>query len=329
MSYESTNTLPKGSKLSLVRETISLLGYKTIATNTEIAGQVGSYFWFKEEDFKSWTGIELQVYQKGNAITVDSRSRVSRSYWDLLHQNKTISLLKGIFGGSFETDAGKNRYWHPEGIPPTAMCSGAYLARWRFKNSLQRTKIYLSARNLSGEVAREKSSGFQFFDEFNPRLLSNNMLLPFAIGVWEDYFRSTFAAVLMALPERKSVFKKVRISDLQLERIASKALSVEDAISECLSFQRPSVIAENFKLLDSKLDLAAVLRKPYRRRKLSLFEGIESMVLVRNSLVHTGELDLNLFDSKLNSQLSDIVVAVDRVYDALGKHYSFKPIRDY
>lgn len=185
------------------------------------------------------------------------------------------------------------------------------------------------ARKLEGDIAREKPSGLAVMDEMNPRLLSNNLLIPYVIAVWEEYFRSTFTATLKYADKREAVLKKARLSHTQLEQIAGENRPVEQTITECFSFQRPSLISENFKMLDSKLDIAAALRKPYRRRKVTLYNSIEALVEGRNAFVHAGEMDLSLYDEALNGTLTDIVEAVDRAYSAIGSHFGFIPIEDY
>jgi hypothetical protein len=86
---------------------------------------------------------------------------------------------------------------------------------------------------------------------------------------------------------------------------------------------------DNFKLLDSKLDIGGAMRKPYNRRKVSLYDSIETLVTARNQIVHAGEIDLGLYDDRLKTTLTDIVEAVDRAYAAIGKHYGFSPIRHF
>lgn len=166
-------------------------------------------------------------------------------------------------------------------------------------------------------------------DEINPRLLSNNLLVPFTIAVWEEYFRSTFAAVLKYANRREKVLKEARLNPYQLEQIASNKRPVEQTISEYFSFQRPSVICKNFRLLDSGLDLATPMRKPYKRRRITLFDQIENLVEGRNAFVHAGEMNLLLYDRELEKVLSDIVEAVDRCYQAIGAHFGFVPLTDY
>lgn len=290
---------------------------------------VASYHWYDENDYRSWSGVELQLYNENGQIAIDTRSTVSRSHWDIVHQNKTIKLFRDLFGGNFNTDAGRNRYWKPHEPPPQPIVSGCYLARWRFKNSLLKSQLYLWSRRLEGDMAREGPTGFSFMDDLNPRLLSNNLLVPFIIAVWEEYFRSTFAVLLKYAERREQVLKKARLSYNQLEQVAANRRPIEQAISECFSFQRPGMIGENFRILDNRLDLAAEMRKPFRRRKVNLFDSIESLVKTRNAFVHAGEMDLLLYDRELGRVLTDIVEAVDRCYQSIGSRFGFTPLTSY
>jgi hypothetical protein len=274
-------------------------------------------------------GVELQLYRKKDETTVDTRSTVSRSYWDLKHQNKTIKTIRDLFGGHFDTDAGRNKYWHPVDPPPSPLSSGCYLARWRFHNALIKARIYLDTRKLEGPIPRDTPSGLWIMDEMNPRLLSNNLLIPYVISIWEEYFRATFAAVLKYSNQREGALKKARLSHSQLEEIAVNRQPIERTVTECFSFQRPSSIGGNFKLLDSKLDIGAAMRKPYKRRKVTLYDSIESLVERRNEFVHAGHMNIELYDKKLKTILTDIVEAVDRAYATIGKHHGFAPIHDY
>lgn len=325
MSYESSNKLPKGTSATRVEEVLELLGYERVYNWVGGSEPVRCYIWHDPSDYKSWTGVELNVWREDDMISLTTRTRISRSYWDLTHQNKTIKLVRDLFGGSFETDEGNGRYLRPQGTPPSPLSSGCYLARWRFNNALVKARIYLSSRELKGDLAKNGPNKIPFLDDINPRILSNNLLIPFIIAVWEEYYRATFTAVLRYADKREAVLKKARLSHAQLEQIAAQK-EIERSIAECFSFQRPSMIGANFKMIDSKLDLAAAMRKPYRRRKTSLYVSIEDVVETRNAFVHSGDIDTQLFDKQLELILDDIVVAVDRTYDAIGNHFDFSPI---
>ena len=326
MSYTSRSELGSGTSVKQVREVIDLLGYVRLDPSFRVPNKVASYHWFDTQDYRSWSGVELQLYDEDGQIAVETRSTISRSYWDLYHQNRTIKLIRDLFGGTFETDVGRSRYLRPTGEPPLPISSGCYLSRWHFENALGKAKIYCQSRDLRGSVAVNKPTGIPTLDAINPRLLSNNLLIPFVIAVWEEFFRSTFAVLLKYAEAREGVLKKARLGHSQLEQIAANQRPLEQAIAECFSFQRPSKIAANFALLEGRLDLGAAMKAPYRGRKLSLYESIEELVEARNAFVHSGETNPALYDGQLQQILTDISEAVDRCYSTIASHYNFEAL---
>jgi hypothetical protein len=330
MSYTSSNNLGPKATLAQVRELVLLLGFRRVDDGLKVPGRTDCYFWADRADYRSFVGVGLDIYRRRNGrIVVETRTRAGRSYWDLVHQNKTIKHLRDFFGGPFRTDEGRGRYLRPEGRPPAPVASGCFVARWRFHNALARIEIYQGNRELKGEIARETPTGLPFVDELNPRLFSNNLIIPYAVAIWEDFFKSSFVALLRYSRNREAAFKRARLSHTQLEVIAAGEQSVEEAFAAFLSFQRPSGIADNFRLLDPKLDLAGALRKPYRRRRVSLFSSIESLVDDRNAFVHAGTMNTDLTDIKLASIVGDLVVGVDRAYALFGAYAGFELNRDY
>src|SRR4051812_33405754 len=107
MSYESKNTFAPGTRMNDVLEFITFLGYSRNGTLTsEEYGRFENYFFFEEKDYRSWSGVELSILGGKSSVVVSTRTTVSRSYYDLVHQNFTISSLRKRFGGNFKTDEG-------------------------------------------------------------------------------------------------------------------------------------------------------------------------------------------------------------------------------
>lgn len=330
MSYTSASTFARSATLTQLTELIELLRYRRVNDGLRVKNRVGSYLWAETRDYKSHSGVELDIYRTpGGLLSVTTRSTVSRSYWDLKHQNQTLKLLRDLLGGHFVTDAGKSRYWRPGTKPPSAPTSGCYLARWHFHNAMVLAKFYLDSRKVEGNAAREEASGLEFLDRMNPLLLSNNMVLPYLVAIWEEYFKTTFIALLRYSTDREAVLKKARLSHEHLEQIATGAQSVEIALADTLSFQRPTSIATHFKNLDQRFDLKGTLCKPYRRRKITLFESLETLIETRHNFVHTGQSDTTLSTKQLRLLMSDLEVAVDRVYVQIHSLYGWRISREY
>lgn len=311
-------------------EFIELLNYRRILQpQLRVEGEIAEYYYFEEKDYKSWSGVGLSVFQKkSEGLYIYTRTPVSRSYYDLTHQNYTIKSIKRRFGGTFVTDEGNGRYFHPEGKPPLPQESGCHLAFQRFGSNLIKADLYLTSRHFPNKQW-EKTGILDFIDAMNPRLLSNNLLLPYLVSVLEDYFKSTFIALLRYSERKETFLKGARLSAEHLAKISSNETSVEEAVAETLPFQRISPICQHFKALDSRLDLAGALLKPYRRRKRKLFEDMDALVLRRHGFIHKGVMDIGFNDADVKKALNDLEASVVRCYRRITEHYGWAFEKDW
>lgn len=326
MSYCSENKLPLTTPINRLFEVIELLGFQRAKDPLKINNQIGSYMWIGNDDYISFVELELFVYRQSDCISVETRTRVGRSYWDLHWQNKTISLLKSLFGGSFVTDEGTNRYMK-FGVPePSKISCSLYVDRWIFNNAMIKPQVYLQSRNMTGDISREESIGIPWIDDMNPRILSDNMIIPYLIGCWESYFRNSYISILKYSNDiREKALKNCRISSTDYLKVIKREAYLERILADSLSFQRPNIIAENFRQLNSNIDISTWLRKPYHRRKKTLYDSIIEIVEIRDSIVHTGNMDLSILDKQIHSIIEDLSAAVDRSYQGFGKVFGFEP----
>ena len=302
------------------------MGYQKVRNLFKGQNQVGSYIWFGDNDSISFVELELDVYRKSDCISVQTRTRIGRSYWDLQWQNKTISLIKSLFGGSFTTDEGSDRYMQLAVSKPSKIACSLYVDRWVFNNAMIKPEIYLQSRQMNGDIAREEHSKLPWLDEMNPWILSDNMIIPYLIGCWESYFRNSYISILKysdEIPEK--ALKNCRISSPELLMVIKHEANLERILADSLSFQRPNIIAENFRQLNSKIDINAWLRKPYNRRKKTLADSITEIVGIRDSIVHTGNMDLRILDKQIHNIIKDLTAAIDRSYQGFGKVFEFEP----
>lgn len=326
MSYCSENQLPLSTPISRLFEVVELLGYQKVRNSFKIDNQIGSFVWFGNEDVISFVEIELNIYREKDYLSVQTRTRVGRSYWDLKWQNKTISLLKALFGGSFSTDAGNNRYITNSNPEPSKLASSLYVDRWVFKNAMIKPEIYLNSRELNADIAKNKPTGVPFLDELNPRILSDNLIIPYIVGCWESYFRNSYVSILKYSNQiSDNALKNCKLSTRDYLSVVKDGVPLEILISESLSFQRPSIISENFKQLNRKINIEAWLKKPYHNRKTTLFDSITEVINTRNYIVHTGNMDLRIFDKQILKIMKDMTEAINRVYDGFGDIFDFEP----
>jgi hypothetical protein len=323
MSYSSTNELAQGAKLKDALEFASLLGYRYdgILKSDEV-GPISCLNWFEEKDYCSWSGVELGIYEHGSTVMVETRTTIGRSYFDLEHQNKTIRLFRKHFGGTFTTDGGKGRYLRPSSGPPTPAASGCHLAFQRFGENLITGHVYYMFRNFTGPKPFAPS-GIYVINKANPWLISNNLLLPFVVAIVEDYFKSTYVALLRYSDKKEAILRAGRLTPEKLAAVSERTTTVEQAFAETLSFQRVSTTCKHFAALDPKLDFAGALRKPYRRRKVPLYDSLEEMTELRHEVIHRAEISSRVTDDYLVALVNDLEVAIVRCYRLLTKTYGW------
>jgi hypothetical protein len=208
-----------------------------------------------------------------------------------------------------------------EGEPPPASASGCFLAFSRFGGNLIKAGVYLQSRALPSHPAGIRKTAPM--PEYNPRVLANNTLVPFLVAASEDYFKSTWIAITRYSTHKEAILKNYRLQGSQLLAVANGLRSIEEQIAETLSFQRLSSVCANFKQIDAKLDIYGALRKPYRRRTVSLFESIERMVKSRHDVIHRAILDETLTDERIHELIYDLEAAMERVYRCVTDHYGW------
>lgn len=327
MSYTSGSKFANGTRPADVRAFVELLGFKKHGSWTHEGVRFEEYFWFDDQDYKSWSGVELTIYidPEDGELAVSTRSVVARSYYDLAHQNNTIAALKRRFGGQFTTDAGRGRYFRPAFDPPPPAASGCHLAYSRFGSNLIKVLHYLQSLDFPNE-RKDSAAAMKFMRTESPRTLSNNMALSFLVSILEDYLKSTFISLLKYSPNKEKFFRNIRWQGDWLTRVASGEISVEAMAAETLSFQRISAACRQFQAIDNELDLGGALRRPYGRRQKCLFDSLEELVIARHDFVHRAKLQLEYSTEAIIQIIYDLEVAMGRIERAISSKYGWPRI---
>jgi len=330
MSLESTNILPKSTKIERVINIIEWLGYIAFENDLDIPKFRKSYFWNGDKDFKSFVGIELYICENKGIISINTRTRAGRSYWDLQQQNKTIQTLKDFFGGSFTTDEGKNILFQDDETEPTLLESGLYLQKWQYHNDVRRLQVLRMNAQIAGAP---NPTGIPWMDDMNAKIIFNNLHIPYLVGVWEKYLKSTFVVLLKCSSEREKSFKKIlnkiKILPQYMETLSQNGETVEWILAEWLSFQRPKSIIDNFQMIDGTIEIQSALMKPTPNQTESLLDRIDHIIEIRNGISHAGIVDTNISDSVINECIEDFIEAADRIYHCLGDYYHLHLREDY
>jgi hypothetical protein len=318
LGHDAFIRLPPHTSIRAVQELVVLLGYRR--SDSDESSDM-SYFWFEPKDYKSHTGVSLSIRRIGKSVQVETHTPIYPSYWDAVQHNRTLSLCRRALGAQFTSDSGRNRLLPVPAWRPEPRESGCYLAFQRFGRLLIQAHSYLSFRDFPAAIMN--LGIYRLMPDSDPRLISNSLLLPFLIACMEQYFKSMLVSLLRYSEKRDSFLKNSRIGGEHLSRIDNET-NVEELIVELLPFQNISKIANHFRSLDSKIDIAGWLLKPHLGRKQSLFHSLEDMVERRHVLVHQAIMDYGWTDDRLVRALANMEAAVERCHRNLLKHYGWR-----
>jgi hypothetical protein len=327
MSYETTNYLPRGVSKRHAVEYAELLGYRQAGSYAHLGmPDVVSLIHFEEKDYKSWQTVELSVgaRQEEDGVYVHTRTRIGRSHYDFELQNRTVREFRRRFGGTATKDGGNGKGYDPgPPVPPAA--SGCYLAMQRLDWNLTRVNHYLLS-DVGLPVEHSLKPAEQIWPQIrqlNPEVFISNVLVTYLVSAMEDYLKSTYIALLTYSERKRTVLKGIRLSGEQLAEISAGTMTVEQAAAEVLPFQRLNSIGRHFADLDQKFDILAPLKRPYRRRKVSLLDRLEGLVTRRHGLIHGMNIDIGVDRKKLESHIHDLTAGMSRVYEELTLQYGW------
>lgn len=319
MSFESDSILPPlTNHLRSLREFLGLIGYRGVPPSPfpwreDVLESMSKH---STEPYESFSGVYLLIYRDSlPGLRVYTRTNSWCSRWDLDQQIRTVRLLKRHFGGKFVTDAGTNRYWRNDQLDMRPAEAGCFLAFERFQQSIDRAVHYLADREFLptwSDPSRNKLA-----DVLNPRLFSNNLLLPYLVAAMEDYFKSTFIAIARYSADKESLFKNARIAPERLARVSVGNAALEDVVAEGMSFQKLDGVCRQFRALDKRIDFAGTLQRPFRRRQSSLYRAVELLVTRRHDLIHRNIIDLSFEDLDVSRLADDLYSAVSKCHEHL------------
>lgn len=324
MSWEATHTLPVGTRISDVLAHLAMLGYRRddLGFKRSDAEVAAGLYWREDKNYRSYSGVVARIFKDEDALCVYTRTGASTSCWDIEQQNHTLRSLKQRFGGKFRSDLGVDRYLAVPHYRPSPAEAGCHLAFGRVGGHLFRACTYVDARSFPAQYSQREE--IPALDSFNPRLLSNNLLMPFLCAALEDYFKSAFVALLKFSERREDIFRVARLQTPHLLRVSRGEWSIEDAVASGLSFHGPVASLRQFRGLDPKLNLTKALERPYRRRKRSLLSSLEDFVKKRDELVHRGQTDPALDDPDVRTIILDLQEAVTRSQKEMCRHYGWQ-----
>jgi hypothetical protein len=306
-----------------VEEFLTILGYERIERNLFSVKNATPFLYYRDEDYKYITGVLAEVFLGDDGVLeIHTRTSIWCSRYDLDFQNFTIKHLKKRFGGYFISDLGRNRYLKCEGSYLQKAEAGCHQAYYRFCDNVETVQLLLrSAEDLGKGFPSIR--GMPELNIANPQTLLANMLVPFLVSVLEEYFRSTYIALLKYSAKRESITANARIGGDELVSVSRGELSFEEAVARTKSFQDIKRICQSFREIDSDLDIGGLLKKPYHRRKESIYETLERVISQRHKFIHMANIDPSYMQNQAKKDIRAVAIGIGRVYQGLIRHHKW------
>lgn len=278
------------------------------------------YYLGNDKEYKYLSGILLSFLETENKEHIlYIRTQMHASGYDIHDQNETIRKLKRYCNAWFESDYGKNRYFKETPLVKGAE-NGCYFAVEKLHNSFATLCLALSKypEDLEGEKMMMQFTGMP-----TPQIFNSNVYSSFLCSLIEEYFRSTYIALLKYSNKKEKIFN-VKFSSYDMCDISEGKKCVEEVFANTLSFQNIHKIVANFKGLDNKLDIGATLKEPYKKRKLSLYNQIDNILERRHGMIHRMEFDYEYSSDQILKDIHDVKFAIRRVYSYICKRYGWE-----
>jgi hypothetical protein len=294
-----------------IEKLLILMGYKKY-------GQV--FFSGDDKDYKYLSGIKVwQCDENDEEYILRVRTQAFASSYDIFEQNNTIRNLKKYCCAWFVSDMGQNRYFDEVPLVKGAE-SGCYFALQKLDNnfSLLRHSLSKYPDDEEGEKCMMEMGDIPTTSIFNANVYSS-----FLCSLIEEYFKATYIT-LLRYSDRKEKILNVKFSPFDMKDISEGSKTVEEVYASTLSFQNIQKIVLNFSGLDSKLDIGIPLKKPYHRRKKSLYLQINEILERRHGMIHRMDFDFAYNSVMLSKDIEDVKIALKRVYSYICQRYGWE-----
>lgn len=312
MGYDAIVYIDKKYTNKCIEELLSFLNYKKYRNVFCI---------IRDDEYKYHSGVNVwKDYENDKERVYRVHAQASASGYDLEKINDTLRTLKKYCNARFVSDNGKNRYFDIETLVKGAE-SGCYCALDDLFNDF--SLLMYSLKRIPDDNESEKY--IKDYGLTTPNAFNANVYLIYLCTLMEEFFRSTYIALLKYANNKENVIKKFKPAEEDLIDISDGRKTIEEVYARSLSFQNIHKISASFFKLDKKYDLGVPLKKPYKRRKESLFEQIDRLFEQRHALIHRNSINIEYSTKDLEKDIEDIKMAFVKVYDYICDRNDWEP----
>lgn len=309
MGLDSAYFPPEKISRDDLEEYLQLLGYtKGRSTKYMKEYKASSFHYFSRKPYESLQGVWFTVMIEGKKLIACGRNNVWRNKSDNDFHNYTLRQLRKRFGGCFDSNYGRNRYFPYDGVDRKDADAGCCIAT---EISLSRLKeLDIVSMALINWKKPVQKGDMIWMNQYHPEVTLGNLAITHILSAIETFFKSIYVALLTYSNKKADIIKTLQIRSVDLVEISQGTLRIEEAYANSLNFQNAKYICENFDKLDQSLCIRQTLSKKHGRRKESFFEFVERISSQRHEYVHHGEKrwDYDMSCFKKDSEFCEMLI---------------------
>jgi hypothetical protein len=190
MGWDATFYFPAGTRRKDAEHFLTLIGYKIVAPDrTSREAKATLFFLPTNDDPARLSSLTATIYVADEAdLVATSRTNIWATHRDIELQNTMLRELKTYFGGHFESDFGKNRYFKSEGPKRIGVEAACFAAAFRFLNSIVSVSFLNSWAADKSEQKPTRESDLIWMNQMNPSVLTANLGAVHLVSLVEDFF---------------------------------------------------------------------------------------------------------------------------------------------
>lgn len=298
-----------------------------------------NYFWFNDKDYKSISGVELDIYPVDNTENkytenqwaVHVRNTYSGSIFDVTEFNDVVKQLKKQFGGTIIGDYGKNRYaplWEDNSTPMQRGIERIYKYQ---KDVLDKIKFSLPEEKIKlPKIENNKDKVFQnYIKQHDPSRVIYNGLIPLLIATIENLLYSYFAILLKydnsvnkKLTEK---YTKIKLYFCDIEKLEKGSYKKENVIANQYNFQNLQSAKSAYDLFE--IDLHKIFHNKILRNsrpRIDLFQALSELIENRHKIIHNLTFDFSVSKNDFINKLNVVQNMIDTITTEIENKYKIQ-----
>ena len=317
MGYDSSINIKK-KNIKEISSILNGMGFEIIKTKKSNKLYLEDYKFYLDDNYKYFEGVRFYIVKVDGKYYLGGRNSIYCSDYDLIMHNNVLKKISKRYNISFETDEGENKYFKIRRKPYYGLVNGLYFTYWKVYNQVQELRFFQSSIPMQTES--EKNIQELFGACMQREIYGNNLCIIHLVTIMELYFKYTFITLLKVLYSEQYILSKFKINKYNRNLYNNGKISLYEAVANSYSFQNIKNICDNFKKINSGIDLENV----YKKMKGNYYKKLDNIFVQRHNNVHRLFGNENYKHNEFTKDAKIVEKSIEQCYIYLCKFYKVK-----